>query len=154
MHDAVTSQQLLTLFGGVVGSGAAISLVTEFFKRIGPKKSKALVHTLVIILTAAAGVAQYALTLKHIPAEILGVSGVAIWGVSQAFYKAVPSVVAFLNTGEKDAEGNAQQADQEVAAIAAPADITSADIAPAAPVDAAPAAPAEPASAPVNEFNA
>ena len=149
MHDAVTSQQLVELFGGVLGGGAAVALVAEIIKKVAGARDKAVIHTLVVILTVLAGVAQYVLTLKNVPAEVLGVSGVAIWGASQAFYKAVPAIVDFLNKTDA-AEGSAA-ADAAVAAISAPTDITPADIAPAAPAD---GAPAEPATPPSNEFSA
>jgi hypothetical protein len=151
MSDTVTTQQLLQFLGVLVGSGAAVTVVAQVIKKALGLKSKGVIHVMVIGVTALASAAQYVLTLKNIPVEVLGISGTAIWGASQAYYKAAPAIVNFLTKEEAAVDGKATQADKEVAAVSVPTALTSEPEATPAVETPAPAAPAAPADD--NTFN-
>lgn len=139
--------QLLAM---TVGGGAAVTLIAQILKKTLGVKSTPVIHSLVVAVAALAALAQYFLALKSLPAEVLGISGSAIWGLSQAFYKAAPYLVKFL--GQVQSAENAPapvDASVTVSPTEAPAAVAPDTTTLAAPVV------TEPADIPVtSEFNA
>lgn len=87
---------LLGLVGTTVGGGLLVSLVAQAIKKTAGLKSGAVIHTAVVALASAGAAAQYVIQIhSKIPPVVLGISGPAIYGISQAVYKYVSYGSAF-----------------------------------------------------------
>lgn len=99
----MTNSQILTLVISTLGGGAAASLVTQILKKLGiklnviEKEADTVIHTLSLAVSGVATVAQYVIVLSaKVNPEVLGISGPAIHGVSQAVFKYAQAATKLL----------------------------------------------------------
>lgn len=102
MEMHLTSVQILEYLGILFGSGTAASVIAQIIKKSTKVKSEPIIHVVVVSVTTLAAIAQYVLTLKNLPPEIVGVSDTAIWGFATAVYKAAPAITKFFSQEQAD----------------------------------------------------
>jgi hypothetical protein len=105
------TQFLLVMAGSGVGLVAIAQVFKKTLRRFGVD-SDAVIHTVVIALAAALGALQYFQEFHaQLPASVLGVSTVTIYGFSQMIFKYGTYALNFLN--RVSAYNQSQAAKQE-----------------------------------------
>lgn len=84
----IDNQIIFQLIGGIVASGLAVNLTAQFLKKKAGVRSGAIIHTVVVLLSAITALTQYIEQIHaKLPLTILGVSGPAIYGLTQFVFK-------------------------------------------------------------------
>ncbi|HEX4774843.1 MAG TPA: hypothetical protein VH234_04980 [Candidatus Saccharimonadales bacterium] len=134
----LSTHELLALVAATLGGGLGVTLVAHLFKNVFKLESSAVIHTLVVALSAVAAGAQYVQQIhSSIPPVVLGISGPAIYGFSQIIYRYTGYGTSFLGKVRAYNASIAQPStttasDAQVAAVNPPADAAGAEPAPAA----------------------
>lgn len=92
----LNGHEIIILLTSILGSGAGVTLFAQLLKKLFRLKVSSVIHLFVVAITAIAAGAQYVFQLKSIPPDVLGISGPAIYGVSQFIYKDSKYVKDFL----------------------------------------------------------
>ena len=154
MVSSVDINNYLPFVLSLLGGGVGVVVLAQVIKKVAGLNSDHVIHFMVMAVSGAAALAQYILTSRNLPVEVLGVSAPTIYGFSQAVYKEsgyLKNLLGRVQIQLAPKQAAAVAADAAVAGVTAPSDAQLADIAPVAPE--APATPTEPAAAPSGEFN-
>jgi hypothetical protein len=128
METTMTISSVVAILSAMLGGGVGVYLVAGVVKKLFGLNSAAAVHLMVLATAAVAAGAQYVLTMKDLPPQVLGVTTPAIYGVSQAVYNWSKQIGGVLNKVQAyDALQSAQ------GTPAAPAEVAVADVTVPAP---------------------
>jgi len=125
MGSTVDITNFMPVLYGLLGSGVLVTLVAQALKKLPKLEREEVIHTMVVVLSVAAAVAQYVFQIKgQLPLKFLGVSTLTIFGVSQIVYKYAGYGLNFLSRVQivDGSQTSASQADAAVAAVNVPAD--------------------------------
>jgi hypothetical protein len=146
VNASVDITNILPFVMSLLAGGVGVVLLAQGIKRVFGMNSEHAIHAMVLLVSAAAAIAQYILNFRGLPVEVLGVSSASIYGISQAVYKESKYAIDLLNRVQ--AANKAK--DVTASSVVAPA-VSSPVVAPAAQV--APASVAEAPAPTTSEFN-
>lgn len=97
MDQTLTLQSLTPFVALAAGTGGIlVVLVAALIKKVFGLKSEAAIHTMVVVVNGAAAAAQYLLTSKNLPPEILGLNLSIMYTASQFVYRYSKYTAGFL----------------------------------------------------------